>query len=122
MLEIINQKARNEELLDSLESQEILIPRRSEVYEYLVYHPDILEILPSICKAVVNEFSRDAQMSLEVYSDPEIDHSYLTIYVRQKEYTEQILERISGVRAGFSRKLAEKRGRILITTDFDNPL
>jgi hypothetical protein len=122
MLEIINQKTRSEELLDYLESQGILIPRRSEVCEYLVYHPDMLEILPSICKAVINEFSRDAQMSLEVYSDPEIDHRYLTIYVRQKEYTEQILERISGVRAGFSRKLAEKRGRVLITTDFDNPL
>ena len=122
ILGIIDQKARSGKLLDSLESQEILIPRRSEVYEYLVYHPDMLEMLPSICKAVANEFSKDAQLSLEIYSDPEIDHRYLTIYVRQKEYTEQILERISRVRTGFSRKLTEKRGRILITTDFDNPL
>ena len=87
-----------------------------------MYHPDMLEMLPSICEAVANEFLRDAQLSLEIYSDPEIDDRYLTIYVRQKGYTEQILERISRVRAGFSRKLAEKRGRIFITTDFGDPL
>ena len=112
----------SEEFLDSLESQDIIIPRRSDVCEYLVYHSDLLAILPSICKAANDEFSKDAQLSLEVYSDPEIDYSYLTIYVRQEEYSEQILERIKRVRVKYASKLAGKQGRILITTDFDNPL
>ena len=121
-LERINQKARTDELLDSLKSQAIIIPQRSEVCEYLVDYPGLLDILPNICKSAHNEFSKDAQLSLEIYSDPEIDYRYITIYVRQKEYTKNILERIRGVRTEYSSMLAKERGRILITTDFDDPL
>ena len=122
-LEKTNQlKALTEKLLDSLEAQNLTVPKRFEVSEYIADHPDLQDVLPDICMGVVEEFSKDAKISLELYSDPEIDYRYLTIYIRQQKYEDQILERIRRVREKYTSKLLGKKGRILITTDFNDPI
>jgi len=115
------QKYHIDENLDNIRKIEVLIPQQNQVYNYLLHHPDMIDISLHICKAVAEKFRNQAQLSLEVYQDPEIKNEYLTLYIRRKEYNENIMDDIKEVRASCEGLLAEKDGWLLITTDFMIP-
>ena len=110
-----------ESCLSKIREIQVLIPQYNWVYDYLLGHPDMSAILLPVCKAVKEKFRNQAQLSLEVYRDPEIDDEYLTLYVRQEEYDENIMNEIKKVRASFEELLAGKSGWLLTTTDFMAP-
>ncbi len=110
-----------ETVLDSLQPLRIAIPELAAVRDYLVDYPDMADLLPSVCKATREQFENDTQLSLEVYRDPEIDDKYLTLYIRQQQYDEYILDSIKSVWAEYQDNLIGKSGCILVTTDFDLP-
>src|SRR5260370_17187718 len=66
--------------------QDLVIPNPSEVHSYLKQHPEIPSILPALAKAARDEFQEPAELSLEVYHDPEIDDHYLTLLFRLPVY------------------------------------
>ena len=99
----------------------ITVPEPAPVREYLREHPDMLVLLRAICAAVRESFEPGTEFSLEVYSDPEIDDKYLTLYVRQQHYGPDILDRIERVSSDYDAELSEKTGWLLITTDFQPP-
>src|SRR5438552_3262766 len=54
----------------------VIVPRPSDVITYLNEHADLARLLPDICAQVRQAFGQAAELSLEVYRDPEIDDHY----------------------------------------------
>jgi hypothetical protein len=107
-------------LINILEKQ-IIISIPNEVRDYLFRYPDILEILPTVCELTRQRFDLQTQLSLEVYNDPEIEDEYLTLYVRQKKYDNEIMNKIKEIRKNYEKFLIERKGWFLVTTDFRSP-
>jgi hypothetical protein len=103
------------------DSSNVLGPDQASVREYLHAHPHLGQPLSSVCDATRHAFGPDAELSLELYRDPEADDRYLTLYVRLEKYDARILERIEAVRLPFEDQLAQFSGHLLVTTDFRPP-
>lgn len=110
-----------EAALSRLGSEGIVIPQPATVRDYLLRYPDIADLLPSVSKVARDRLGMRTQLSLEVYRDPEIDDEYLTLYVRQDNYDEHILDLIESISAEYEDKLAGRSGWLLVTTDFRPP-
>jgi len=110
-----------EDVLNHLHQDWIRIPNPPEVREYLLLYPDLVTILPFVCKIARERVGMDPELSLEVYCDPEIEDEYLTIYVRQQHYTGNILDKIEDVRKQYEEMLIRRSGWLLVTTDFHPP-
>jgi len=108
-------------VLQQLNAQGILLPKRDELETYLDRHAELASLLDDMCKQARAAFGRTAELSLEVYNDPEIVDRYLTLYVRQDSYPSDIIDRIDAVCAGFHRSLESASGYFLVTTDFRRP-
>ena len=109
------------DLFHQLGGHGIRLPDAQAVEDYLAVHPQLALMLPSICAEVRQTLGPDAELSLELYKDPEIDDRYLTLYVRQEKYEANILDRLEAVSDRFNAKLAEISGYFLLTTDFSRP-
>ena len=107
-----------EETLKHIQQDWIIIPKPAEVRDYLLRYSDLTNILPFVCKIARERVGIYPELSLEVYCDPEIEDEYLTLYVRQQDYDEDILDTIEDIRAQYEAKLAGKSGWLLVTTDF----
>jgi hypothetical protein len=92
------------------------------VIDYLQKHRSLYDITLYACILTEEKFGSRAQISLEVYQDPEIDDQYLTIYVRQNEYEPDIIEKIDTICEEYAPALAGELGYLLVTTDFHPPL
>jgi len=110
-----------EEVLSELSLIPILIPQPAEVRSYLLSYPDIANLLPPVCEMARERFGKFVQLSLEVYHDPEIEDEYLTLYVRQEHYDEQIMDEIEEICAAYETALIDTTGWFLVTTDFRPP-
>lgn len=110
-----------EEMLKYLALMKILIPKPDEIKYYLSQYPDIIDLIQCVCYETRNRFKLPTQISLELYSDPEINDQYLTIYIRQKEYEKDIMDKIEEIWTLYCNKLTEKSGYFLLTTDFQFP-
>jgi hypothetical protein len=109
------------ETLRALATLKINTKRTNEVEEYLTKHADLGSALEEICAAVRAEFGPEAELSLEIYSDPEVQDRYLALCVRQQKYTSDIMDRIEAVAEPFMATLDNLSGQLLITTDFHRP-
>ena len=87
-----------EMLLNWVLEHKVLISEPSQVREYLTRHFDLTGIIRSTCKLALDRMGMTSQLALEVYRDPEIDDSYLTLSIRQHHYTQDILKQIDGLR------------------------
>ena len=108
--------------LSELSLHDVVIPRPAEVRGYLLRFPDIVGVARSAAIAASRRLGAKAQLSLELYRDPEIADEYLTIYVRQERYDDSILETIDEISATHEEALAAKSGWLLVTTDFGPPI
>lgn len=110
--------AKIESDLSLVESFGIHIPNRDQIVNYLLDHLDMFSLTIETCLKTIIEFGKSAQLSFELYEDPEVDLSYLVLYIRQWQYSDGLIEEIRKFRSGLKRP---KTGRILITTDFQPP-
>jgi len=113
--------AEIESAINVLILKRISIPRPAEVRDYLLRYPDMIDLLPYVCGIASERLGPDTQLSLEAYRGPEIRDEYLTLYVRQRDYDQSILDSIEEVSAECEGELAGRSGWILITTDFRAP-
>ena len=97
---------------------DVAIPNPQDVECYLGEHSALQLLLPQICQRLREEFGQDAELSLELYRDPEIEDRYLTLYVRQDRYDANIVERLDQLGEQFADDLERCTGDILLTTDF----
>jgi len=109
------------QVLSQVEALEILIPDSEDVRNYLFHFPDIIDLIIPICMLVKEKFSHPAQISLEVYHDPEIIDDYITIEIRQQKYDESVMKRIEEISPEYNYKLIDKEGWIFVTTDYRKP-
>jgi hypothetical protein len=109
--------AQIEEVLNWLAQKQVMIPQPAEVRDYLLRHSHMIVLLPAISERVLERCGRQAQLSLEVYRDPEIDDEYLALYIRQERYDKSILNVIDSICAEFETELASSLGWLLVTTD-----
>lgn len=110
-----------EEVMSWLWRNHVKIPERNEVYNYLIKYPDMADILPLICNSLRERFPLPAELSLEVYHDPEIEDEHLMIYVRLDKYNDQVMDAIDEVCEKFEAERAESSGWLIVTTDFQPP-
>jgi hypothetical protein len=115
------QRLARKTLEAQLAAQEILVPDFAEVRADLTSHPDLAKIVPSVCAAARNEFGPEAELTLQVYRDPEIDDRHLTLYVRLPSYEHDIIARLERVTQPFEEKLCSAEGYLLVTTDLSPP-
>ena len=118
---VIDNSLSIETMLEYLASIQVIVPNPEEVCDYLSRYPDIIELVMLACEETRNRFSLTTQLSIERYSDPEIDDEYLTLYVRQKEYDESIMDVIEEIWSTYDDELSTKQGDFFVTTDFDFP-
>jgi len=118
---VIDNSLSIETMLEYLSSIQVAVPNPEEVCDYLSRYPDIIELVMLACEETRSRFLLSTQLSLELYRDPEIDDQYLTLYVRQNKYEENIMDKIEEIRLPYSDELADKTGYLLLTTDFQFP-
>ncbi len=109
-----------ERLLKWLIEKGLRVVGPDEIRQYLLNFPDLIDVVPVAVRAAHKHLPK-AQLILQVYRDPEIDDSYLTLEVRLKEYDESVMSRIEEAESEFIDLLVGKSGWLLLTTDFQEP-
>ncbi len=104
--------------LNQLFGKRIIISKPAQIRGYLLRYPDMVDLLVLVCETALEKFGISTYYSLELYRDPEIDDEYLTLYVRQENYSPNILNRIEAIMAEVASEFVGKSGWILVTTDF----
>jgi hypothetical protein len=107
-----------DEIIKLLTLDYINVFRPEQVRVYLQDHADMIRFVTIVCETAVNLFGADTHLSLELYQDPEIDDSYLTLYVRQENYDKRTTDTIKSLRTAYAEELAKKSGWFIVTTDF----
>lgn len=115
-------RSRLSRLVQDLRKKGVLVPDVVGVGNYLADHPNIEHLLFSVCDSAIKEFGVEAQLSLELYEDPEIPDNYLMLYIRQEKYQKDIMNRIKAVWSSYKNSPDRKLGRLFVTTDFGPPL
>ena len=112
---------RIEGALAFLRQQAIVIPDPADVRRYLLSHSDLLGLVVRIGVAAHTALGTQAQLSLEVYHDPEIEADHLTFYARQGDYEPGFLRKLEDVAAPFDQEFVEASAYVILTTDFRPP-
>ena len=103
---------------DELRQWNVFASDETRVRSYLAAHPALAQDLSRICAHVREQFGEGVELSLELYVDPEIADTYLTLYVRQDSYEPSFVDQIDAVRSPFEDQSRYGDGYLLITTDF----
>jgi hypothetical protein len=109
-----------ERWISSLAADHVCIADDDDLPRYLSSHPNLLAALSDLIHAARLAFPLPAELSLELYHDPEIVDRYLTLYVRAEVYTDALVRKIEELSAQFGEKCSGE-GAILVTTDFQQP-
>jgi hypothetical protein len=96
----------------------VKIPRSVDFGAYLESHPDLADIVPSVCAQARQEFGKHSELILQVYRNPEIDDRHLSLIVRLPSYDGNIMQRLDRVTEPFEEELCSASGYLLVTTDF----
>lgn len=109
------------QIIDRIQFKGVLVPNPILVNKYLSKYYDIIELIEKVVLKVSEAFGEQIILSLEMHSDPEIEDSYLEFYVRMARYDDKIMDKIEAVNSTFEKRLTNKSGWFIITTDFQPP-
>lgn len=109
-----------ERTLDYLRNISVIISNPNEIRNYLFNNLGVEDLIVSICQATMEEFKDRAKLYLDIYKDPEIKDKYLTLYVRQEHYDDDIIEVIESISEQYEDDIKEQSIWFLITTDFSS--
>lgn len=105
----------------SLLTPRVNIPQADDLRHYLLKHPDMIDLVQSVCGRASDKFQQQAQLSLERYRDPETNDEYLTLYVRHPYYDRDVLQAIHTLNRESQAEQDGKSGWLVISTDFSPP-
>lgn len=106
--------------IEHLQARGVRIPVLEAVSEFLRAHPELMPLLiPAVETA--REHLPKAELSLEHYTDPEIEDEYLALYARYADYNEDILQRLDRAREACEALGQGVSDLLFITTDFKPP-
>jgi hypothetical protein len=112
---------RAQPLSKRLALSRVFVLKAREVTAYLKQYPRLDRLLPTVCAQVRKALGNNVELSLEIYSDPEIDDRYLTLYVRHSRYDASLIKRIEALREETNPQLEAVPGYLLLMTDFRLP-
>jgi hypothetical protein len=110
-----------ESALKWLRDRDIGIAHPSAVRDYLLRYPDMANLLYFFCSTAQKGFGVRTQLSLEVYIDPEIEDTHLTLYARQTPYEDDFWRKVERVSETIRPFLEKSSGWFIVTTDFAPP-
>jgi len=105
-----------------LKGHKIKIPDEAGIINYLSSYPDLVDLVKSISRATAKKFGNGSQLSLEVYSDPEIADKFLVLYVRQVNYDKNLYAELRKFRIAYDSLFNDQDGYFMVTTDFQKPV
>ena len=103
---------------NSIGSTGVCVPDVQSVTSYISAHPDTGPLLEHLASKLRASFGNNADVTLEVYCDPEIDDRYLTFYVRKPDLSPSDMELIDHISEEFSPGLATASGWVVVMPDF----
>jgi len=105
-------------LLSQLSAGDLVIDGPEEVARYLERYPDLVATVERVTRAAAQRFGDRAQLSLELYRDPEIQDEHLTLYVRQAAYDDDLLTILDQIAEEQRIDPSASSGWLQVTTDF----
>jgi hypothetical protein len=87
------------------------------VRDYLLRFSELLYVVPKAVDAARRHFP-EADLSMDVYQDPEIDDRYLVLRIRPARYDDSVIERLERAESEFLDELVGKGGWIQLTLEF----
>ncbi len=108
-------------LLSELAENKVYIVNEGEVLSYVNDYPETTRYIIAVVPALRKRLGNDVEISLKLYKDPEIDDRYLTIYVREDPYRDDLLDIVDETAAPYINLLDSLKSWVLVTTDFRQP-
>ena len=108
-------------LLKSASAYNVCIKDQSRTQDYLSRHPDLMRIVTEACEAVRRRFPQPDQLVLELFTDPDSSDEFLTLNVRQEEYSHDLIQILEDLTDPFEERISTASGWFLISTDFERP-
>jgi len=91
------------------------------VRDYLERYPDVIGLTEKVCEMARVEFAGSAELSLELYIDPEIDDPHLTLYVQQGAFDQITWDKIERVQYSYELELADLSGWLHLVAGYRAP-
>jgi hypothetical protein len=108
-------------MLDIVAAQRVRLVDDSALRSYLIRHNRAADILlPAIITARAR-LGDTAQLSLEIYHDPEFHGEQLSLYVRSYSYSPSFLKGLQAAAAEVGSLRAGKDENFLLISDFQPP-
>jgi hypothetical protein len=98
-------------------NNEVEINNPQHIRHYLSSFTDLIDLLP-IAVSIAKKHFPQSSIVLDVYVDPEIDDSYIVLYIRLSYYDDTFIERLAAAESEMLPLLVNKKGWIQLTTDF----
>jgi hypothetical protein len=95
----------------------VKINNPQHIRRYLSRFTDLIDLLP-ISVSIAKKHFPESSILLDVYVDPEIDDSYIALYIRLSHYDDKFIERLAAAESEMLPLLVNKKGWIQLTTDF----
>lgn len=90
----------------------------TSIYQFLQNNLTRLALLPQICRILINRFSPNTRLYLCIVKDRDFNESELTLFIRQNQYQENLLEIIDKFMDDFGDQYFKDELWLQITTDF----
>ncbi|HEY6331568.1 MAG TPA: hypothetical protein VI756_19745 [Blastocatellia bacterium] len=117
MVELQGQ-ATEESAVDAARSVGIRIPDIHAVRSYIADHPDMASLIERMALDAYSALGSEADLSLEVYRDSEVDDHYLTLYVRKPELSAADLETIDRFSEEFAQPIVTASVWVIVLPDY----
>jgi len=108
-------------LVAYLQERGVLVLDRRSVLAYLRAHTDLLPVVKRVADAALERLGDRCELSLEVYRDPEHWGKHLSLYARQSQYEDGLIDQIEDITEKFWSLPPEGTGWFYLTTDFQRP-
>jgi hypothetical protein len=99
----------------------ISIPKINEIRNFLTQYIGLCETVLNVSQQAVLAFPLPSRLSIELYRDPEIEDSQLTLYIRQPNYDLDIMDQIDAFRDRLYAENQDCFNNLFVTTDFQLP-
>lgn len=109
------------DLMEIKRKYSIFTPHISNIFYYLIHHPDIIGVLWNAIHETSLKFGNRGEISLEVRTGDDPSDQILTLFVRMENYPDDIIDQSDTVCEKFESDLIGIEGFLLVTTDFQQP-
>jgi hypothetical protein len=107
--------------LKRLRKTGIFVSEEPELSQYLLKHKEVLEAINPIGEALMERFSPQCEVILELFTSRSSSDSYPVFLLRQGSYDKTLMNELRSFRAQFERSFSFSSGWLAVTTDFRSP-